>query len=380
MSFWWAVGAFIVVLTPIILVHELGHFIAARLSGIRVEEFGLGFPPRATTLFKRGNTSYSLNWIPVGGFVRPAGEDDPSVADGLAAASKKARFFTLVAGAGANFVLAIVIFWFAFYPNAPGYEVGISAVVDETKIERPDGSDQEYEPSPAQKAGLQAGDIILAIDGRPLEASDMYGINEEVDFLIEDAKAKAGQEIVLKMRRDGSEITIPVTPRLPEDIPQDSGAIGIGLGRIPTSERISISAGRALVIGARTVGDVIWQTLNVPLMLIRNDIELEDARPLGPVGISQIAGITAERSANEEDGFPILWFAGVISVALGFTNLLPLPALDGGRILFVLIEAVRGRRIEPEREGLVHMVGMLVLLGLLVLITIQDLINPVQFP
>ena len=92
MSLWWTIGAFILVLTPIILIHELGHFIAARLSGIRVEEFGIGFPPRALTLFKRGGTIYSLNWIPVGGFVRPAGEDDPTVSDGLASASKKARF------------------------------------------------------------------------------------------------------------------------------------------------------------------------------------------------------------------------------------------------------------------------------------------------
>ncbi len=119
MSIWWTVGAFILVLTPIILIHELGHFIAARLSGIRVEEFGIGFPPRAVKLFERSGTIYSLNWIPVGGFVRPAGEDDPSVPGGLAAASKRARLFTLAAGAGANFIFAAVIFWVAFMIGPP---------------------------------------------------------------------------------------------------------------------------------------------------------------------------------------------------------------------------------------------------------------------
>ena len=114
MSILWMVGAFALILTPIIFVHELGHFVVARLFKIRVEEFGLGFPPRAVTLFKRNGTIYSLNWIPLGGFVRPAGEDDPSVPDGLAAASKTARFFTLAAGALFNFALAFIVFWFAF--------------------------------------------------------------------------------------------------------------------------------------------------------------------------------------------------------------------------------------------------------------------------
>ena len=144
MSIWWTIGAFILVLTPIILIHELGHFVAARLSGIRVDEFGLGFPPRAVKLFKRGDTLYSLNWIPIGGFVRPAGEDDPTVPGGLAGASKRARLFTLSAGAGANFLFALIIFWIAFMIGPPEYEIGIPEV-------RPE--------SPAYSAGILAGDV-----------------------------------------------------------------------------------------------------------------------------------------------------------------------------------------------------------------------------
>jgi regulator of sigma E protease len=123
--------------------------------------------------------------------------------------------------------------------------------------------------------------------------------------------------------------------------------------------------------------DVVWGTLRAPLMLIRGQITPSEARPVSVVGISQLAGRAAEETASQGDWFPILWFTGIISVALGFTNLLPIPALDGGRILFVLVEIVRGRRIEPEREGMVHLVGMLVLLGLMVLIIIQDIVNPI---
>jgi regulator of sigma E protease len=112
-------------------------------------------------------------------------------------------------------------------------------------------------------------------------------------------------------------------------------------------------------------------------MLVQGEITAEQARPVGPVGISQIAGRTAQYTATTGDWFQLLRITAFISVALGFTNLLPIPALDGGRILFVLIEAVRGRRIEPEREGMVHLVGMLFLLGLMFLLIIQDITNPI---
>jgi regulator of sigma E protease len=130
-------------------------------------------------------------------------------------------------------------------------------------------------------------------------------------------------------------------------------------------------------MAGQTMFDVVWGTLRAPLMLVRGQITASEARPVSVVGISQLAGRAAEETANQRDLFPILWFTGIISVALGFTNLLPIPALDGGRLLFVVIEAIRGRRVEPEREGMVHLVGMLVLLGLMVLMIIQDIVNPI---
>lgn len=354
MSIWWTIGAFILVLTPIILIHELGHFVAARLSGIRVEEFGLGFPPRAVKLFKRGDTIYSLNWIPIGGFVRPAGEDDPTVRGGLASASKRARLFTLSAGAGANFLFAAVIFWFAFMAGPPSFAVSIPEVM-------PD--------SPAMAAGLIPGDVILSVNGRNVDGTNV---------VIEEITGSAGNEVEMMVRRGEEELLITVVPRLPGEFnPEVEGPTGIRLESLPTGENISAGPLQSIILSFRTMFDVVWGTLNAPLMLIRGQITPSEARPVSVVGISQLAGRAAEETASQGDLFPLLWFVGIISVALGFTNLLPIPALDGGRILFVLVEAVRGRRIEPEREGMVHLVGMLILLGLMVLIIYQDIVNPI---
>jgi len=153
----------------------------------------------------------------------------------------------------------------------------------------------------------------------------------------------------------------------------EEGPIGVGL----MAAYIPVGPGEALVESARSMWNIVYLTVRVPSMLINGEISASEARPVSVVGISQIAGQAAEVSVTNSNLFPILNMVGFISVALGFTNLLPIPALDGGRILFILIEAVRGRRIEPEREGMVHIVGMLVLLGLMALLIVQDIVNPI---
>jgi len=351
MSILWMIGAFALILTPIIFIHELGHFVVARLFNIRVEEFGLGFPPRAVTLFERNGTVYSLNWIPLGGFVRPAGEDDPSVPGGLAAASKTARFFTLAAGAVFNFILAFVIFWFAFM-------IGPSAVAVENVV--PD--------SPAATAGLQAGDVIIEVNGLEVENSGI---------LVEAVTTNAGEEIDLLVERQGEPLMLTMVPRQEGEYdPAEEGPIGIGLAH-KSSRRWALGPLESVTASVESIWQIIELTVRAPIMLIQGDITAEQARPVGPVGISQIAGQTAQYTAATGDWFQLLRITAFISVALGFTNLLPIPALDGGRIIFVLLEAVRGRRIEPEREGLVHLVGMLFLLGLMFLLIIQDIANPI---
>ena len=355
-TFFWALGAFFLVLTPIILVHELGHFWAARKSGIKVEEFGLGFPPRAAVLFEQGGTTFTYNWIPLGGFVRPAGEDDPNVPGGLSSASKRARLFVLSAGAIANFIFAFFLFWVAFMIGAPGY--------DQSRVMVRDVAPE----SPALVAGLQPGDVIVAVNGRPVAG--------DTEMLIAEIHANAGLPVPLTVDRDGQALNLVVTPRLPGEHAPNQGPTGIALG-FPDLGRQPMGVVDAGVEAGSSIWRVIYGTVTAPAMLIRGQLDPALARPVSVVGISQIAGQAADTSASGRDPFPILFFTGIISVALGFTNLLPLPALDGGRIVFVLLEAVRGRRIEPEREGMVHMVGMLFLLGLMVLIIIQDIVNPI---
>ncbi|MCA9991506.1 MAG: site-2 protease family protein [Anaerolineales bacterium] len=352
MSVAWMIGAFALVLTPIIFIHELGHFVVARLFKIRVEEFGIGFPPRAVKLFERGGTIYSLNWIPIGGFVRPAGEDDPSIPDGLAASSKKARFFTLSAGALFNFLFAIAVFWLA-------YMIGPSAIAVGTVSPG----------TPADVAGLLPGDVLVAVNGAT--------IGEDSGVLVDQVSANGGQPVTLLVERDGEPLTLTVVPRRDGEYdPAVEGPIGISLTFAETA-RLAQGPLEALQTSVRSVWDVIYLTVRVPLMIFQGEISASDARPVGVVGISQIAGQAAQYTASTGDWFQLLRITAFISVALGFTNLLPIPALDGGRLLFVLVEAVRGRRIEPEREGMVHLVGMIFLLGLMLLLIVQDIVNPV---
>ena len=344
----WYIGGFLLVLTPIVLIHEWGHFTAAKLCKIRVEEFGFGLPPRAIKLAERNGTIYSLNWIPVGGFVRPAGEDDPDVPGGLASASKRARLFVLAAGAGANFLSAILFFWLAvlFTPS-----VAIAGV---------------NPASPAATAGIQVGDVVLEVDGQPVTSANM---------LITTVADHAGETIDLLVQRGEETLTLAVRPRLPGEYDAATeGALGIGLGDGP---RQRINPITALGDSLRMIWEYLTLYARLPSMLINGEITAQEARPVSIIGISQIAGMAAEDSVQTRNPYRLLIMAGFISVALGLTNLLPIPALDGGRILFVLIEAVRGRRIEPQREGMVHLVGMLMLLALMAFLIFQDIANPI---
>ncbi len=345
----WALGGFFIILTPIVLIHELGHFWAAKICKIRVEEFGFGLPPRAIKLFERNGTLYTLNWIPVGGFVRPAGEDNPDVPGGLASASKKARLFVLAAGAGANFISALVFFWLALVLGSPTVMVN--------------GVDPD---SPAAIAGLQSGDVFLRIDDRMVMNSTT---------LISTIREHAGLPVDIVVLRDGEPHEIQATPRkVGEYDPETQGPLGVGLAEGPIIRRNLLEAATGSL---QFMGEYIALYGRLPSMLINGEITAQEARPVSIVGISQIAGEAAESSANQRTLYPLLMMASFISVALGLTNLLPIPALDGGRILFVLIEAVRGRRIEPEREGMVHVIGMIVLLALMAVLIIQDIVNPI---
>lgn len=363
---------FLVILNALVFIHELGHFVASRSMKVFVEEFAIGFPPRLfgavwsqrdrkLRFFVGGNvpkpeelggeaTVYSLNLLPIGGFVRPRGEDDASAHDGLATASKRARIWILAAGSLFNLIFAFLVFTAAFRINSTA--VGIAEVVA---------------GSPAEKAGLRAGDIVVSVDG-----ADIHYTSD----LQERIAARRGQIITIVVLRDGIEVAADLRPRLAEETPEGQGAMGVGLSR-----EMPIGPGYDWPDAVRFAADEMVyqfrQVVSLPARVIQGSIQPELARPVGPVGMFQATELIVEASQRANTWFPIVQFIGLISIALGLTNLLPLPALDGGRIIFVLIEAVRGRRIDPSREGLVHLAGMVVLLSLMAVITYFDIVNPV---
>ena len=346
----WAIVALLLILTPIVVIHELGHFIAAKIAGIHVEEFGIGIPPRAVKLFRFKGTLFSLNWIPLGGFVRPAGENDPEVPSGLAGATWQKRLFVLSAGAGANFLAAIVIMWLGFMLGPRATQV--------TSI---------TPGMPGMEAGLQVGDVLISIDGVKIDSPGLF------NRLTHQAN---GNPVDLLVKRDGTLRTLSLTPKLPAEA-VDGAVVGITFDQLSTSPYLRRTSREAAQEATGYVELIVSSTVNAPRQLATGEIEPSEARPMSIVGIGDIAGRATAFSFSTGSLFPILLTAGVISAGLGLTQLLPLPALDGGRILFVLIEAVRGKRMPAKREAQIHAIGMIALLALMVFLIGMDLFMPI---
>ncbi|MCA9960378.1 MAG: site-2 protease family protein [Anaerolineales bacterium] len=352
MSIIWSIIAIFLVLTPVVLVHEWGHFSAARLCRIRVEEFGIGLPPRAARLFTRKGTLFSLNWIPLGGFVRPAGENNPDIPGGLAAAPWWARLLVLGAGPVANFIFALALLWLAFYlgPTA----TRITEVIAD---------------SPAMVGGLLPGDILLEMGGVRVDSTRV---------MAEQISEAQGRPFSITVQRGEEIVTLVVTP-LTAAAAQASGQWPLGVIVEQTSahgylRHTPLAAARQAFAYVRELFSV---TFNAPGQLARGEITPAEARPVSIVGLGQLAGRATANSFITGSLFPLLLMAGLISAALGLTQLLPLPALDGGRILFVLIEVVRGKRVDAGLETAVHRAGIILILVLVVVLVIQDIVNPV---
>jgi len=420
--------AFGIVLSLLVFVHELGHFIVAKRTGVVVEEFAFGYPPRLLKYWQnegkirlqgrdwvigrktevsrqievggrvayqtetqadgqvvvsrleaipedmsdveaseefgasvgiverleRG-TEYTVNLIPFGGYVRMLGEEDPSAPGSFASKSKKVRVAVLVAGAGMNILLAILVFSAAFMLGAPEVvatdNVMISGVTS---------------GSPADRAGLRIGDIVVAIDGTPVKSP------EELIALTRDY---LGQEVSLTIKRGTDLLEVQLTPRV--NPPEGEGAMGIAIQ--PAVSKITLkyySFGEAVWSGLKETFGIIGLTISVPILLLRGLIPAELVRPIGPAGLYQQTASAVQASVQTSWWFPILNLVGLISTALAITNLLPLPALDGGRIFFIAVEAVRGRRVDPAREGFIHLIGLAILMLLMLVVSYYDIIRP----
>ncbi|MCS7324036.1 MAG: M50 family metallopeptidase [Anaerolineae bacterium] len=358
---------FVVLLGPLMFVHELGHFIVAKWAGIRVEEFGLGIPPRMARLFQRGETEYTLNWLPIGAFVRMTGEEDPSDPRSFAAQPKRWRFAVLFAGPFMNFVFGLVVLFvahFAFATQPTAFHYYVLSV-------QPGGV--------AAALGVQPGDEILAVNGepfkQPIDASHAFSASA----LREAVLRSAGKTLTLEVERvvDGQPQRVVLRGTVPQQLNSEA-PLGVSVAfRVVASERRAYTIGEAAQAALEDFVSVWINLVRLPAELISQRMPLEQIRPVGPVGITNI-GVAMLEERETQGLFPFVRFAGLISVLLGLTNLLPLPALDGGRIVFVLIEAVRGRRVDPARERWVHGVGMAFLISLSLAILILDIVAPID--
>ena len=459
-----AIVAFALVLIPAIFIHELGHFLAAKAVGITILEFGIGFPPRMVKLFTWGETEYTLNWLPIGGFVRPLGEDfvrpvsskevardreklremlgdefaDVDLVSGDRAALRKrgiertmsvnearplARIAFMAAGSFANLLTAILLFMIIglmglptvvggsagivyLAPDSPLASLGLqtgdlieqingqyfdnaetlsntlfsseeSVALTVQRLENDETFDVTFTPtsdvltplvfisgvspnSPAEAAGLQTDDLIVAFNG---EGFDKF------EDLPERTQARLGEEVTLTILRDETEMNISLVPRV--NPPEGEGSIGIGI--IPAYENlmngvvfveggfqqalVPLSLGESVQYSFERVRVFLETLVSLPSEIMGGQLSSEETRLMSPIAISQFGGLFLQQSIEQNQPVVILNYIAIISIALGITNLLPLPALDGGALSSLcwklsegdpLRQSVRGSFISSE--------------------------------
>jgi regulator of sigma E protease len=339
---------FLPIISLMMFVHELGHFVTARLFGITVQEFGFGLPPRLWG-FRRKDVIYSINWIPFGAFVKMLGEEDPTAPGSFASKPRLVRAVVLAAGSIMNFLLAVVAFSMVFIVGVPGIA--------------PDGPVQianVADASPASAAGLQPGDVVVAFAGQPVNVQSFRDLTQ----------SHLDQPTDVTVQRGSQTVSVQLTPR--GDPPEGQGAIGIVL----SGGLVKLNPLQAVQQGFLQTVRAIGTTLSVPKMLVEGTLAPQDARLIGLVGMAQATSETVSFVTDTGVWYPLFFLTGLFSAGLSVANMLPIPALDGGRLFFVILEAIRGRRIPPEREAAYHFVGIVVLLTLMVIISFNDLISP----
>ncbi|MDG1950700.1 MAG: RIP metalloprotease RseP [bacterium] len=350
---------FILVLSLLVFVHELGHFWVARRMGMKVEEFGFGFPPRLFGI-KRKGTLYSINWIPLGGFVKIKGESGDHADDGDSFASKKPwqRFLVLIAGVVMNLFLAAVLF-------SIGYMAGLPSVIDDMLPESARVAEQTLtvmqviEGSPAQEAGVVAGDSIALIDGQLF-------VSDEVAREYLATNGEQGVELTL-VNEVGEERVISATSEYLDEA--ESSAIGIGF----------VSTGLVSYPFFQAIGQGVYTTVQYTVeitkafgSIIRDLVVTQEVGVdlSGPVGIAVMTGQVAAMGLVY-----LLQFTAILSINLAIINILPFPALDGGRIFFLAIEKIRGRAVNEKIEIAAHNLGFILLMALVVLVTYKDFVT-----
>lgn len=349
----------------LIIAHELGHFFAAKWTGMKVEEFGLGFPPRVLSRqSKKTGTVYSINWIPFGAFVRIKGEDEivlkgnSPAPDSFKSKPVWKRIIVAASGVLMNVLAAAVILSFLS-------AIGLPSIVDDAneRVKNPQVRVLAVsKDSPAEAAGLQEGDILLTI----MESGKLFNIDKvsQTQDIINGSK---GREISIVVIREGKEKEIKTTPR--ENPPGGEGPLGISLARVALEQSPWHKApieGAKLAYGSVKIMLVFLKDMFIKLFA-KGQIP---ADVVGPVGIIAMSGEIARMGIVY-----VFWILALISLNLFLINLLPFPALDGGRLVFLIIEGIKGSPVSQKLEQKFHLAGFAVLILLMILITARDIIR-----
>lgn len=386
---------FITILSLLVLVHELGHFVTARRFGMRVYEFGMGFPPRLGGVYRdpttkklvwvwgRGKntlgetvggderqeefpaTLYSINWLPIGGFCKIKGEsgEEPVSSDSFAAKVAWQRLVVLVAGVAMNILLAGVLL-------AIGFSIGLPTVVTgdidpkAVVVEAPHVVIQQVlDESPAKNSGLEAGDTIVSIAGE--QVSDSSDVTRIIS-------ARGTSAVLVTVRRGQAETAVTVTPAIDAESGDETPRIGIGVADVAVIRYPwYVAIGKGFVAAATGVVTIIMTFGYIILELVRGNGLVADVS--GPVGIASVVGESARLGIHY-----LINVTAMISLSLAAINILPIPALDGGRALFVIIEKVFRRKVALKYEQLAHTIGFLLLMVLIVVVTVRDIFGLIR--
>lgn len=349
---------FIVVLSLLIFVHELGHFVVAKLSGVKVEEFAFGFPPRLISV-KRGETNYSINLIPIGGYVKMLGEDG-GTEDPRAFSSKSVgkRLAVVVAGVTMNIILAVILITIGFSIGMSPLQSTPSQLGGQQKsITLIAGVEKN---SPASRAGLELGDKVQSV--KIGEQEDTINSIKDLQLITQNNK---GQEIIINLQREAKDLSLRV------ELGNDKTPLGVGLVEDTTVKLPILKAFRAGIIetGKSIVAIVMFVVALIGGLFhggskIGNEVG-------GPVAVYSFT------SEAVKLGFAyVLQLTALLSINLAVLNILPIPALDGGRGLFILLEGIFGKKvINQDTEGIVHAIGFVILIILIIVISIHDVMR-----
>lgn len=364
---------FVFTLLILVVTHEFGHFVAAKKFGVKVLEFGFGIPPRIWGK-KVGETLVSINLLPIGGFVRLFGEDEADkkvLKDPRSFAAQPVweRIGIVVAGVLMNFLLAAILFWIVLI--AQGFKTEIPLLTNYHFF----GVNQTNETSvilgniakgsPAEAAGIKNNDRVLKVNGATIKDASQF---------ITITKQSAGSKVALTLVDAEKNIrTVEITPRMSP--PAGQGPLGVQLADLTVANLSFDTLGQKLASGITYSYNLTSYSLEIFGNLISTSLKTRSAEPVsesvaGPVGLTNLTGSILQTSAPL---LPYLNFVALLSLNLGIVNILPFPALDGGRLFFLLFEAITRRKINPEIEKWIHTVGLAILLGLFILVTFSDI-------